>query len=102
MIGANISNKVRRRVYGRDGYMCALCDSTDGLQVHHAIKRSEGGSDFEENLITLCWRCHAVAHGMRFPEYPEHINEEWMEQAIVEYLSDYYAEAEGVEWYPFK
>lgn len=99
--GHGIPIAVRRAVYARDGYRCALCDDTRRLQIHHVVKRSLGGSDFPENLITLCWRCHAVAHGQRFDEYPAHIDADWMEQACVEYLSDYYAE-QGEPWYPFK
>ena len=43
MISANLTKEVRKAVYKRDGYTCALCDSPRGLQVHHAIPRSEGG-----------------------------------------------------------
>ena len=99
--GHGVPNNVRKAVYKRDGYRCALCDSTNGLQIHHVVKRSLGGSDHPHNLIALCWKCHAVAHGQRFDEYPEHINADWMEQACVEYVSDYYAE-QGEPWYPFK
>ena len=36
-MNANIKSATRREVYRRDGYRCALCDSSQGLQVHHAI-----------------------------------------------------------------
>ena len=62
-MGAGIPNNVRRGVYQRDGWRCALCDSTDGLQIHHVRPRGKGGADHPMNLITLCWRCHAAAHG---------------------------------------
>lgn len=52
---AGISNLTRKEVYRRDGYRCALCDCTHGLQVHHAIPRGHGGSNAVQNLITL-WR----------------------------------------------
>lgn len=100
--GHGIPPETRRLVYKRDGYQCAMCSDTRGLQIHHAVKRSLGGSDFPENLITLCWKCHAVAHGMRFDDFPPYIDAAWMEQHIVEYLSDYYAENRGEVWYPFK
>ena len=98
MITANIPNATRRAVYRRDGYRCALCDSTTGLQIHHFIHRSEGGSNMPHNLITLCWKCHAVAHGTRLPEYPEYVDPEYINQACAEYLGDFYA---GQDWYPF-
>ena len=88
MITANIPNSVRRSVYRRDGYRCALCDSATGLQIHHIVHRSEGGSNLPQNLITLCWKCHAVAHGTRMPEYPEYVDREYIEQACVEYAAD--------------
>jgi 5-methylcytosine-specific restriction endonuclease McrA len=33
------------------------------LEVHHKEFRSHSGHDSEENLITLCHRCHTLAHG---------------------------------------
>lgn len=97
---ANISNLVRKEVYRRDGFRCALCDDVRGLQIHHAVRRSQGGTDYPHNLITLCWRCHAVAHGTRLPEYG---NMEPAEvcQACVEYLADYYVD-EGLVWNPWE
>ena len=100
--GVSVPNDIRKMVYRRDGYQCAMCSEPGGLQIHHAVKRSQGGSDFPENLITLCWKCHAVAHGMKFDNMPEYIDESWMEQHIVEYLSDWVAENENRPWYPFK
>jgi len=101
-LSARIPDETRKLVYRRDGWRCAMCDSTDGIQVHHAVPRSQGGSDFPENLITLCWRCHATAHGLRLQGMPPHIDKDWMEQHIVEYLSDWTAENEDRPWYPFK
>ena len=109
---ANIPAATRRAVYRRDGYRCALCDDVRGLQIHHAMPRSVGGSDDEMNLVTLCWRCHAEAHGTflperhRAPRTPEELAElrrslkATYAQNIVEYLADLYAE-EGVIWCPF-
>lgn len=101
MIDAGISNARRRAVYRRDGWRCALCDSSDGLQIHHCMPRGEGGSDFPENLITLCWRCHSAAHGVDVIGFdmPPRELEAMMQQECVEYLADFYAE-EG--WYPWK
>ena len=98
MISARISNLVRKNVYARDGYRCALCDSTKGLQIHHAIPRSHGGNDDECNLITLCSVCHAAAHGTRLPEAPDWLTPADIEQACVEYLADLYAG----EWWPWR
>ncbi len=35
MVSANISKEGRKAIYKRDGYRCALCDSTKYLQIHH-------------------------------------------------------------------
>ena len=65
MISANVNYNIRKAVYRRDGYRCALCDSTRYLQIHHIIPRGQGGpKDNPENMITLCADCHALAHGI--------------------------------------
>ena len=100
MISANLTNAVRKAVYKRDGYRCALCDSQTGLQIHHVVPRSHGGTSYPHNLITLCWRCHNAIHGTRFPEY-EAVTSADLAQACVEYLADHYAE-EGLLWNPWQ
>ncbi len=97
MISANLTNAVRKSIYKRDLYECALCGSPRGLQVHHVVARSGGGSDHPHNLITLCWRCHAVIHGTRLPEYPDWMDAAELEQACIEYVADMYAP----DWYPW-
>lgn len=101
MLSANISNETRKAVYRRDHYRCVLCDSDEGLQIHHAVPRGKGGTGFKHNLVTLCWRCHAMIHGTQFPDWPEWMTKEEMEQAVVEYLADYYAEVYGLFWNPW-
>ena len=98
MISANIPNSTRRAVYKRDGYRCALCDSTKYLQIHHYCKRSLGGNDTPHNLITLCADCHALAHGTQLHYWQRDIQEEEMEIACAEYLADLYAP----DWWPYK
>ena len=94
-MNANIKSATRREVYRRDGYRCALCDSSQGLQVHHAIPRGEGGTDSPHNLITLCSYCHSHAHGR--PLYDTPVTAAEIAQACVEYLADYYAP----DWNPW-
>lgn len=98
MISANINKEVRKRVYRRDGYRCALCDDPRRLQIHHVVMRSQGGPDGEMNLITLCPRCHALCHGTDIDRIGK--TREEMEQYCVEYLSDLYA-GEGIIWSPW-
>lgn len=100
MVSANIENLIRKEVYRRDGFRCALCDDTRGLQIHHVVSRGQGGTNYPQNLITLCWRCHAVAHGTRLPEYGMMQPAE-VAQACVEYVADYYTD-EGYIWNPWE
>ena len=96
MISASIPNTTRKAIYRRDGFACALCGDPRHLQIHHVIPRSQGGSDFPENLICLCSSCHALAHGTDLHETG--MTPEDVDQAAVEYVSDLYAG----DWYPFK
>lgn len=111
-MNANISNKVRKSIYRRDGFRCALCDSTDHLEIHHVVPRGVGGSSRNPmNLICLCWRCHNAAHGSMCCDVEPNVTPQElrrlhatvmadMEQACVEYVSDLYAE-QGEVWSPF-
>lgn len=50
-------------VLWRDNYKCQCCHKSGiPLQVHHIVYRSNGGSDHEDNLITLCEQCHKDIH----------------------------------------
>ncbi|HWO36781.1 MAG TPA: HNH endonuclease [Candidatus Acidoferrum sp.] len=51
-----------QRVLQRDGWRCQRCGSSQDLQVHHMQPRGMLGGDVEENLITLCSRCHRQIH----------------------------------------
>lgn len=53
-------------VLNRDNYTCQYCKGKhkdSKLEVHHIVFRSQGGSDEESNLITLCHTCHKDLHG---------------------------------------
>lgn len=99
MLSANITNQERKAIYRRDGYRCALCDSTRYLQIHHVVPRGQGGTDSPHNLITLCSDCHALAHGTNLRDWVD-VDQEAIQQAIIEYLADYYA-GEGYLWSPW-
>lgn len=97
MISANLTPAARKAIYRRDRYACALCDDNRGLQIHHVEPRSQGGSNHPHNLITLCWRCHAVIHGTRLPDYG-YMTAVELHEACIEYLADMYAP----DWYPWE
>lgn len=55
----------REMVLNRDNYTCQYCGGKhkdSRLNVHHIQFRSNGGSDSQENLITLCHTCHSLLH----------------------------------------
>ena len=58
----------KAKVLNRDSYTCQCCRGKrkdSKLEVHHIVYRSKGGSNEEDNLITLCHTCHsALHHGM--------------------------------------
>ena len=96
MLSAKLTNQERRAIYRRDGFRCALCDSTRFLQIHHYIPRGRGGTNSPHNLITLCSDCHALAHGTNLRDWRD-VTQEDIAQACTEYLADYYAP----QWNPW-
>lgn len=55
----------KAKILNRDNYICQHCKGKhkdSKLEVHHIIFRSQGGSDEENNLITLCHTCHKNLH----------------------------------------
>jgi 5-methylcytosine-specific restriction endonuclease McrA len=53
---------VRPHILERDNFKCVKCGSTENITIHHKVEISQGGSDSEDNLITLCYKCHAFEH----------------------------------------
>ena len=53
----------RSAILHRDNYTCQCCGKKNcRLEVHHIKFRSNGGTDDEENLVTLCEDCHKGVH----------------------------------------
>ncbi len=89
---AGIPKTLAQTIYRREGYECALCGNPTRLCIHHIIPRGSGGRNHEHNLVALCYQCHVDVHN------PDTRDDN--EQAIIEYLSEYYAER-GVLWTPW-
>lgn len=54
----------------RDGGRCIICGASFGLHHHHVRFRSAWGSDREDNLVLLCYKCHDIyAHGKKEKSY---------------------------------
>lgn len=60
----------RKQILKRDKFRCCNCGSSSGLEVHHRqyqIFKHTGSflkpwSYKDNNLVTLCARCHKVGH----------------------------------------
>ena len=60
-----IRPEVKRAVYNRDLGACVWCGEPGNPEAHF-IPRSKGGLGIEENILTLCRRCHDLYdHGSR-------------------------------------
>ncbi len=60
----SIPPATRRKVLARDRHQCQRpgCDHTRYLEVHHKAPRTQGGSNEQTNLTTLCSACHQLLH----------------------------------------
>ena len=58
-LNPELYERLREQVLRRDGWRCQYCGARSNLEVHHQEFRSQGSDDSEQNLITLCVKCHA-------------------------------------------
>ena len=54
----DITKKVKDIVWERDNHQCIICGSYQAMPNSHYIRRSQGGLGIEENIVTMCQRCH--------------------------------------------
>ena len=54
----SVSQKVRQRVFRRDGGQCQVCGARRDLEIDHIIPLSRGGSNTAKNLQVLCATCN--------------------------------------------
>lgn len=54
----DISQKVKRIVWERDGQRCIFCGSHNAMPNAHYISRGCGGLGIEQNVVTACFECH--------------------------------------------
>ena len=54
----DISMEVKKKVWERDEHKCVICHNPYAKPNAHYIARSQGGLGIEENIVTLCLRCH--------------------------------------------
>lgn len=79
----SIPQKVKEAVWERDGHRCIVCgDQRTASPVAHYIPRSHLGLGIEENIVTLCLRCHCA--------YDNSVSRPWMKAIIRDYLKSHY------------
>ena len=58
--GLEAWHEIRAQVLARAQWVCQACRVRTRLEVHHVVKRAQGGSDFDlDRLVALCPPCHA-------------------------------------------
>lgn len=77
-----IPRAVKLAVWERDGGQCVICGSTRAFPEAHYISRAQGGRGIEQNIVTLCRRCHF--------EYDNSENRPHIRRVLRDYLSGIY------------
>lgn len=54
----DITQAVKKKVWERDKHHCINCGSPYAMPNAHFISRAHGGLGIEENIVTLCQKCH--------------------------------------------
>lgn len=78
----DISKAVKDKVWERDEHRCIICKSPFAMPNAHYIPRSSGGLGIEQNIVTLCARCHEIT------DHTEH--RKFMLNQIEKYLKSKY------------
>jgi hypothetical protein len=85
-------------VDARDRRTCRCCEREGNpyattaigrIHRHHIVYRSAGGEDIPENVISLCWLCHAAEHAGQLAIVGANANERvefTVDDPIVEHL----------------
>ena len=66
----HVSNYLKHFDIGPDDvWYCEGCMKqfkiNNGLQIHHIVYRSHGGTDDIKNCMSLCVKCHSRAHNSK-------------------------------------
>ncbi len=57
-VATPVGSTQRKRIFERDGFVCAICGSQEDLSIDHIVECIEGGSSDDSNLRTLCRSCN--------------------------------------------
>ena len=82
----DITKLIKEKVFERDQKRCVVCHMNNGIPNAHYIRRSQGGLGIEQNVVTLCPKCHEDYDNGKFREE--------IGKVIKEYLKSVY----GASW----
>ena len=68
---------IRERVIKERGHACEWCGYPGYIELHHILEVTNGGSDDNDNLLLLCEKHHAKAHGWTKRKYLDPHREHW-------------------------
>lgn len=93
----DIPPKVKRKVWERDGGCCIICGNPYAMPNAHYIRRSQGGLGIEQNVVTLCHKCHddydngskREDYGKMIADYLKACYRNWDEKKLI-YRKDSY------------
>lgn len=54
----DIPPKIKNIVWERDNKQCIICGNYNAMPNAHYISRAKGGLGIEQNVVTLCLKCH--------------------------------------------
>ena len=55
----------RKKRMDLDGQRCVVCGSGENLNVHHLRYDHLGHEDIDQDIVTLCHRCHTTLHRIK-------------------------------------
>jgi len=67
----------RKRLIKKRGHKCEICGYPGMIEVHHILPVKFGGNGKMDNLMLLCEKCHADAHGHIKRKYLDPNREHW-------------------------
>lgn len=56
----NVTYETRVKIIERDNRNCIFCGTGHGLTAAHYISRGQGGLGIEQNVASVCMRCHQL------------------------------------------
>lgn len=71
------SECTRKRIIKLRGNKCEKCGYKGYIEHHHIVRIIDGGTNQNENILLLCEKCHAEAHGYIKKKYMDEFREGW-------------------------